>query len=53
MGRKINQYGAETEQALDYFDDDSYYITFDATAKPLGYLKTEEGAIRYRSEERR
>lgn len=47
MGRKINQYGAETEQALDYFDDDSYYITFDATAKPLGYLKTEEGAIRY------
>ena len=47
MGKQINQYGAQTESALTYFDDDDFQITFDATAKTLGYLKTEEGAIRY------
>lgn len=47
MGEQINQYGAQTESALTYFDDDDFQITFDATAKTLGYLKTEEGAIRY------
>ena len=46
-GRQINRYGAQTESALTYFDDDDFHITFDATAKTLGYLKTEEGAIRY------
>ena len=33
LGQQINRYGENAENALTYFDDDNFHITFDATAK--------------------